>query len=61
VAEQRDDTPLHVALRNGQLDVARLLIDKGADINKAGANGDTPLQSARQRDMARLLIDKGAQ
>ncbi|MES2177060.1 MAG: ankyrin repeat domain-containing protein [Gemmatimonadota bacterium] len=39
-------TPLLVALINGQFDVAKLLIDRGADVNIASNSGNTPLYAA---------------
>ena len=55
--------PLHIAARRGLLGIAKLLIDKGADINAGDAAGETPLHFAAangQREVAKLLIDKGA-
>jgi ankyrin repeat protein len=56
-------TPLLYAARDGRLEVARVLLDAGADINRTDANGITPLISAvvnNRVDLARLLIDRGA-
>eukprot|EP00919_Chromeraceae_sp_WS-2016_P076936 GHVR01182052.1.p1 GENE.GHVR01182052.1~~GHVR01182052.1.p1 ORF type:complete len:116 (+),score=15.91 GHVR01182052.1:30-377(+) len=57
-------TPLTCALEEfGHTDIARLLIDKGADVNSRENDGYTPLIWASNRghtDIARLLIDKGA-
>jgi ankyrin repeat protein len=63
------ETPLHLAAKDGLLDmarlldVARLLIEKGADINAKNNLGETPLHLAAKDglfDVARLLIEKGA-
>ena len=55
-------TPLHV--NTIQLEVAELLIDKGADVNtKSDDNGDTPLHVSvnnGQSELVELLIAKGA-
>ena len=56
-------TPLFLAVIENRLDVAKRLIDLGADVNAKGASGWTPLHLAGQLnslDMAKLLIDHGA-
>jgi ankyrin repeat protein len=57
--------PLHLAAHFGQLEVARLLLERGADRNAVAANDSrvTPLHSAvsaRHRDLAGLLLALGA-
>ena len=41
-------------------EVAKVLLDKGADVNAKNDNGDTPLHRARDLEMAKVLLDKGA-
>ncbi len=41
-----EDTPLHVAAQTGHSDVARALLEKGAEVNLKNARGDTPLLNA---------------
>jgi ankyrin repeat protein len=56
-------TPLQYAARDGRLASAQLLLDAGANIEQADANGITPLLAAignNHPDVARLLIDRGA-
>jgi ankyrin repeat protein len=56
-------TPLHYAARGGRADIARLLIEKGANVNQAARLDDTPLdQSIHKSDVAtmRLLTAAGA-
>jgi uncharacterized protein len=56
--------PLHSALSACHFDVARILIEAGADINAQGGEGYTPLHYAADRgeaDIAELLLAKGAQ
>ena len=51
------------ACENGHVDVARLLLDNGAEVNRAKKDGATPLYIACEKghvDAARLLLDKGA-
>lgn len=61
----RDDhrlTPLHIAVRNRDERMVRMLIDRGADVN-AAANEWTPLHQARAvggTRIEKMLIDAGA-
>lgn len=62
-------TPLHYAAINGQLDVARWLIELGADVDAESSrqyngHGFKPLHEAAWKDrvlVARLLLDAGAE
>ena len=57
------ETPLHFAIQNGHIDIVKLLIDRGADVNAVTGYGATPLWLAAVRgkpDIAKLLISKGA-
>ena len=54
---------LHYAISCGSDDVARLLIEKGAEVNAIADDGTTPLILAAQNDsvfIAKLLLEKGA-
>ena len=59
-------TPLHETIRPGRhvgLDIARLLIEKGAKVNAADSLGRTPLHWAASRDHVKfveLLLENGA-
>jgi ankyrin repeat protein len=58
-----DNEPLHAALAGRSLDVARLLLEAGADPNAAEHGGYAPLhQAAEPGDLPliRLLLDRGA-
>uniref|UniRef100_A0A8C5EKT0 Ankyrin-1 n=1 Tax=Gouania willdenowi TaxID=441366 RepID=A0A8C5EKT0_GOUWI len=55
-------TPLHVASKYGKVDVAELLLERGANPNAAGKNGLTPLHVAvhhNNLDVVNLLVSKG--
>jgi ankyrin repeat protein len=55
--------PLHAAAAAGQLDVARILVERGGDVNARQQAGFTPLHEAAataQMEFAKLLITHGA-
>uniref|UniRef100_A0A8C4LWW1 Ankyrin 1 n=1 Tax=Equus asinus asinus TaxID=83772 RepID=A0A8C4LWW1_EQUAS len=57
-------TPLHIAAHYENLNVAQLLLNRGASVNFTPQNGITPLHIASRRGnviMVRLLLDRGAQ
>ena len=51
------DTPLH---KINNIDIIKLLIDKGTDVNVKNKIGNTPLYYAKDLEIAKLLIDNGA-
>jgi len=56
--------PLHQACELGHVQIARLLIDSGANVNIKNGEGQTPLHCASQRghfDIVELLLDAGVQ
>jgi hemoglobin len=56
-------TALHMAARRGHLEIARALLDCGAELNAPDRKGDTPLQRAincRQNGVSQLLRERGA-
>ena len=56
-------TPLLFAAREGNLEMARILLDAGADVNRRAANGTPPLVVAitnNHIELALFLVDKGA-
>jgi uncharacterized protein len=56
-------TPLHSACAVSNLDIARLLLENGADPNAKQMRGGTPLHSAAhngQTELVRLLLKHGA-
>jgi ankyrin repeat protein len=57
------ETPLHWAASNDDVDVARVLIDGGADLEASDGSIGTPLENAigyACLGVARLLVDRGA-
>ena len=62
-AKTGGETPLHMAARFGQSQVAELLIAEGADVNAKNDEGKTALHEAAvngHKEIAQLLIAKGA-
>jgi uncharacterized protein len=56
-------TPLGSAMAIGRNDIARTLIDHGADVNASAVSGHRPLHTAAARgnlESATLLLDNGA-
>jgi len=61
--QKRQESLLHVATRNNQPDMAKLLIEKGLDINAKNNLGATPLLIASLNgyvDLVKLLLSSGA-
>ena len=59
IADANDNdgwTPLHLAAENGQLTTVRLLLSKGAKINKQNRYGRTPLHWACSSNQVHLPI-----
>jgi ankyrin repeat protein len=56
-------TPLHMAVRRGNKDIAEALLDYGAGIEVRDSQGETPLRRAvncNKTDIAALLLARGA-
>src|SRR6266849_5332770 len=56
-------TPLHLATEGAHVDVAQMLIERGADLSAQNKYGNTPLHLALQHghvDVAQMLIERGA-
>ena len=56
----RNGTMLMIAVGKGDIDVVKLLIDYGADLNLKDNEGKTALMLAKDPAIAKLLIDSGA-
>lgn len=58
-----DQTPLHMAARRGNVNVAEALLNAGADIEARDTKGETPLRRAvncGHPEFAKLLLERGA-
>jgi len=63
VIEEGGDTPLIISCKKGNLNIVKLLVDNGADINKKNKYGDTPLTISCEKgnfDIIKYLVEKGA-
>mmetsp|Transcript_12321 Transcript_12321/g.15967 ORF Transcript_12321/g.15967 Transcript_12321/m.15967 type:complete len:175 (+) Transcript_12321:202-726(+) len=64
IAYMYDWTPLHAAARKGNLEIARILIEAGADVNASKAEMIAPLEvasSAGHIGVVKLLLNHGAE
>jgi ankyrin repeat protein len=60
---QSNSTPLHIASSQGWLEVARLLLSHGANVDEKDKEGRTPFQVATSKghvEMTKLLLEYGA-
>ena len=63
VRDNSRNTPLHIAADKGYIDIVRLLLSAGSDINARDDEGETPLSKAASHGHERVvefLIDAGA-
>jgi len=63
-ANDRGETPLHVAAHMGETEAAKLLVEHGADVNAKDELGGTPLHEAAKwparTEVVKLLLANGA-
>jgi hypothetical protein len=62
--DSRDNTPLTIAAKNGQYEMARMLLDKGAEVNAQGGLYGNALYAASDEgheQVVKMLLDKGAE
>lgn len=60
--ESGDDSPLHIAIRDEDIDVVKALLNFGADVNAKGQFGQTPILTATvvgNIPILELLLDRG--
>ena len=57
------NTPLHIAIRNGNIEIVKALLADGCNLGERDADGLTPLDLATKLnhdEIVRLLLDRGA-
>lgn len=60
---KNQNTPIHIAAQNGHLELVKLLLDRGADVNATNAGGQTALHMATSYDLdavVKVLLAAGA-
>jgi len=60
VKDTEGRTALHYAAFNGNVDIVKSLLARGADVNARDNNKTTPLHSARSKAVAEILVNNGA-
>lgn len=61
--DREEQTPLHLAVEDGDLNLAKLCLDKGANVNALKVNMSTPLHLAAtggDLDIVKMLIEHDA-
>ena len=53
-------TLLHFAIHYNHIEIAKLLLERGADVRAKNNRGETPLHWAKNVETAKLLLDRGA-
>lgn len=62
-SDEMNSTPLHLAVKNNRYEIARLLLENGAEINPRNKHGMTPLHLAAMSgntEVARMLLSRNA-
>jgi len=63
IADEYGYTPLYTAAEEGHVEVVRVLLNHGANVNITDKNGFSPLYAADQRrhvEVVRELLNRGA-
>ena len=60
VKNREGNTPLHLVVYRGELDIAEFLVSNGADVNAKNNDGWTPLHRVKNLSTAKFLVSKGA-
>ena len=61
--DREEQTPLHLAVEDGDINLAKLCLDKGANVNAHKVNMSTPLHLAANGgdlDIVKMLIEHDA-
>ncbi|ACE05813.1 hypothetical protein Aasi_0393 [Candidatus Amoebophilus asiaticus 5a2] len=61
--DEDNNTSLHIAASEGDLDRVKALLEKGADVNITGKYGNTPIHLATEEghlEIVKLLLERGA-
>jgi ankyrin repeat protein/tetratricopeptide (TPR) repeat protein len=59
--DSASEAPLDAAASRGDEAIVRLLLDKGAEVNRKSKSGTTPLHRTSSTNIARLLLERGAE
>ena len=58
-ADKKGNTVLYDACEHGQVDAARLLLDNGAEVDRAAEDGRTPLFVAKSKGHSSIVAFLG--
>jgi len=58
VQDFNGNTVLHIASKQNNIELAKLFLNKGVDVNNQNIEGDTPLMLSTSLEMAKLLISE---
>jgi ankyrin repeat protein len=62
VADKSGDTPLHLAIPGGDVELVRLMVSQGADVNARNGAGKTPYTLCAENNnapMAQIILAAG--
>ncbi len=61
LSDSASEVPLDAAASRGDEAIVRLLLDKGAEVNRKSKSGTTSLHRTSSTNIARLLLERGAE
>ena len=56
IKDENGNTPLHVAVQQGNVKVVEVLLNKGANVNVKNSVGETPLDLAFQNRNIKIIV-----